>query len=346
MTAVNTDHPLLIDGEPVETGAWTEVRSPFAGDIVARIAKGGAPEARQALDAAERAMSAPLPAHERARILDATARLLDERQEEAAQIVSAEAGKPLKAARVEAQRAVSTYTFAAVEARKLAGEMVPMDASRRGRRKARIHDALADRDRRRDLAVQLPAEPGGAQDRAGARRRLRGRAQARLHDPAVSALSRAARGRGRPAARLDQRRLGLGRGNRRRARRGRARQADHLHRLRRRRLGNRRTRPSQTRQARARQCDTRDRLQRRTARHRSQARRERLLLRRAELHLRATDLRAAGRLGRLRRRVRAGGGSPPGRRSRRCGHRRRPGDRGERARPHPRLDPSDRRATS
>ena len=52
--------------------------------------------------------------------------------EEAAQIISAEAGKPLKAARVEAQRAASTYTFAAVEARKLAGEMVPMDASPAG----------------------------------------------------------------------------------------------------------------------------------------------------------------------------------------------------------------------
>ena len=38
----------------------------------------------------------------------------------------------MKAARVEAQRAVSTYTFAAVEARKLAGEVVPMDASPAG----------------------------------------------------------------------------------------------------------------------------------------------------------------------------------------------------------------------
>jgi acyl-CoA reductase-like NAD-dependent aldehyde dehydrogenase len=75
MTAVNTDRSLLIDGDPVDTGEWTEVRSPFSGDIVARIAKGGAPEARRALDAAERAMSAPLPAHERARILDDTARL-------------------------------------------------------------------------------------------------------------------------------------------------------------------------------------------------------------------------------------------------------------------------------
>jgi acyl-CoA reductase-like NAD-dependent aldehyde dehydrogenase len=127
-----TDHSLLIGGERVETGEWTEVRSPFSGEVIGRIAKGGAAEARRALDAAAAVLREPLPAHERARILDTTARLLEERQEEAAQLISAEAGKPLKQARVEAQRAVSTYTFAAVEARKLAGEVVPMDASPAG----------------------------------------------------------------------------------------------------------------------------------------------------------------------------------------------------------------------
>jgi acyl-CoA reductase-like NAD-dependent aldehyde dehydrogenase len=126
------DHPLPIGGESVETGEWTEVRSPYSGEIVGRIAKGGAAETRRALDVAASVLASPLPAHERARILNATARLLSERQEEAAQLISAEAGKPLKAARVEAQRAVSTYTFAAVEARKLTGETVPMDASPAG----------------------------------------------------------------------------------------------------------------------------------------------------------------------------------------------------------------------
>jgi acyl-CoA reductase-like NAD-dependent aldehyde dehydrogenase len=127
-----TDHGLLIGGERVETGEWTDVRSPFSGELVGRVARGGAVEARTALDAAAGALREPLPAHERARILDATARLLEERREEAAALISAEAGKPLKQARVEAQRAVSTYTFSAVEARKLAGEVVPMDASPAG----------------------------------------------------------------------------------------------------------------------------------------------------------------------------------------------------------------------
>jgi len=129
---IATDHALLIDGERVETGAWAEVRSPYSGEVIARVAKGGADEARRALDAAARVLHAPLPAHERARILDEVAGLLEERHDEAARLISAEAGKPLKAARVEAQRAVSTYTFAAVEARRLAGEVVPLDAAPAG----------------------------------------------------------------------------------------------------------------------------------------------------------------------------------------------------------------------
>jgi len=111
---------------------WLEVRSPYSGEVVGRVEKGGGTEARQALDAAARALADPLPAHERARILDTVAGLLEARHDEAARLISAEAGKPMKAARVEAQRAVSTYTFAAVEARRLTGETIPMDASAAG----------------------------------------------------------------------------------------------------------------------------------------------------------------------------------------------------------------------
>ena len=132
MATTVSDHALLIGGERVETGDWLEVRSPYSGDVVGRVARGGAAEARRALDAANAAQRDPLPAHERARILDTVARLLVERHEDAARTISAEAGKPLKAARVEAQRAVSTFTFAAVEARRLTGETVPMDASSAG----------------------------------------------------------------------------------------------------------------------------------------------------------------------------------------------------------------------
>ena len=131
--ATTTDaHKLLLDGAWIETGETVDVRSPFSGDVVGRVAKAGADEARRAVDAAARAFESPLPAHERAAILDRVADLLRERHEDMARTICAEAGKPIKTARVEASRAVSTYTFAAVEARKLAGDVVPMEASEAG----------------------------------------------------------------------------------------------------------------------------------------------------------------------------------------------------------------------
>ncbi|MGZ8783106.1 MAG: aldehyde dehydrogenase family protein [Gaiellaceae bacterium] len=132
MAATATERKLLIDGEWVETGAWHEVRSPYSGEPVGKVAKAGAAEARRAVDAAAAAMREPLPAHKRAEILVRVAGQLGRRHEEVARTIAAEAGKPLKAARVEASRAMSTFTFAAVEARTLAGEMVPMDASQAG----------------------------------------------------------------------------------------------------------------------------------------------------------------------------------------------------------------------
>jgi acyl-CoA reductase-like NAD-dependent aldehyde dehydrogenase len=132
MAATVTDRRLLLGGEWIETGDWIDVTSPYSGDVVGRVPRAGAEEARRAVDAAQRAMADPIPAHERAAILDRVAAALGERQEEVARTISAEAGKPMKAARVEAQRAVSTYTFAAVEARRLAGQVVPMEASQAG----------------------------------------------------------------------------------------------------------------------------------------------------------------------------------------------------------------------
>jgi acyl-CoA reductase-like NAD-dependent aldehyde dehydrogenase len=132
MATTATEKRLLIGGEWVETGEWLDVRSPYSGEVVGRVAKAGAEETRRAIDAAVKAMRDPLPAHKRAEILVRVAGYLGRRHDEVARLISDEAGKPMKAARVEAKRAMSTYTFSAVEARKLAGEMVPMDASHAG----------------------------------------------------------------------------------------------------------------------------------------------------------------------------------------------------------------------
>jgi acyl-CoA reductase-like NAD-dependent aldehyde dehydrogenase len=114
MAATATERKLFVGGEWIETGDWLEVRSPYSDNVVGRVAKAGAVETRRAIDAAERAMQEPLPAHKRAEILVRVAGALGRRHEESARLISDEAGKPLKAARVEAARAMSTYTFAAV----------------------------------------------------------------------------------------------------------------------------------------------------------------------------------------------------------------------------------------
>ena len=152
MAVTIAEKKLLVGGEWVETGEWIEVRSPYSGEVVGRVAKAGAAETKRAIDAAAEAMREPLPAHKRAEILVTVAGALGRRHDEVARQISDEAGKPMKAARVEAKRAMSTYTFAAVEARKLAGEMVPMDAAQAGEGKLALHAARADRRRRRDHA--------------------------------------------------------------------------------------------------------------------------------------------------------------------------------------------------
>jgi acyl-CoA reductase-like NAD-dependent aldehyde dehydrogenase len=132
MATTATEKRLLVGGEWVETGEWIDVRSPYSGDVVGRVAKAGATETERAIDAAVEAMRDPLPAHKRAEVLVRVAGYLGRRHEEVAQTISAEAGKPMKTARVEASRAMSTYTMAAVQARTLAGDVVPMDASQAG----------------------------------------------------------------------------------------------------------------------------------------------------------------------------------------------------------------------
>jgi acyl-CoA reductase-like NAD-dependent aldehyde dehydrogenase len=132
VVATVSEKRLLIAGEWVDTGEWLDVRSPYSGEVVGRVAKAGATQTREAIDAAAAAMTDPLPAHKRAEILVRVAAALGRRHDEVARLISDEAGKPMKAARVEAKRAMSTYTFSALEARKLAGEMVPMDAAQAG----------------------------------------------------------------------------------------------------------------------------------------------------------------------------------------------------------------------
>ncbi len=128
-----TDHKLLVAGERVETGEWSEVKSPYDGTLVGRVPRADAALVDRAARAAREAFDAgDFPQHERAAVLDRASALVAEREDELTATIAAEAGKPLKTARVEAQRCVDTLRFSAVEARKLTGETVPMEAGASG----------------------------------------------------------------------------------------------------------------------------------------------------------------------------------------------------------------------
>jgi acyl-CoA reductase-like NAD-dependent aldehyde dehydrogenase len=132
-TVQAVDHKLLAAGGWLETGEWGEVKSPYDGTAVGRVAEGDAALVDRAAKAAQEAFeSADFPQHERAAVLDRAAELVGERVEDLALSIAAEAGKPVKTARVEAARTVDTLTFSATEARKLTGGTVPMEASPAG----------------------------------------------------------------------------------------------------------------------------------------------------------------------------------------------------------------------
>ena len=127
------DHKLFVAGERVETGDWDEVKAPYDGTVVGRVPVGDAKLVERACAAARTAFEkGGFPQHERAAVLDRAAHLVAEREDDLTATIAAEAGKPVKTARVEAQRCVGTLTFSAIEALKLTGEMIPMDAGEAG----------------------------------------------------------------------------------------------------------------------------------------------------------------------------------------------------------------------
>lgn len=122
---------LFINGAWKEATEYVKLFSPFSGELIAEVAQANEEETDEAIHAAKTAAvkMAKMPSHERAAILDKVADLMDKRKEELARILALEVAKPLKTARGEIDRTVQTYKFAAMEARRIHGETVPLDAA-------------------------------------------------------------------------------------------------------------------------------------------------------------------------------------------------------------------------
>jgi glyceraldehyde-3-phosphate dehydrogenase (NADP+) len=127
-TALGTFAP-LVGGQELETGDAYLVRSPYDGAPVAAIHRAGPTEIEAAIAAAAEAFETTrkLASWQREQVLERVADLVAERKEELARTISLEGGKPIKHARLEAERTSFAFRVAAEEAKRIYGEIVPLD---------------------------------------------------------------------------------------------------------------------------------------------------------------------------------------------------------------------------
>jgi len=116
-------------GKWLEEGTPVEIRAPYDGTPLATVFQGTAEHVERAIQSAVRAFGSTrrLPAFERQRVLRSIAQYITSRKEEFARTMAQEAGKPLKAARTEVERAVFTFTVAAEETTRIPGEYLSLD---------------------------------------------------------------------------------------------------------------------------------------------------------------------------------------------------------------------------
>ena len=119
----------LIDGQwlAAKDGATIEVSNPATGELLVAVPKMGEAETQTAIEAAERAFAQwkIKTAEQRANILHKWFELLMANQEDLAQIMTAEQGKPLAESRGEIAYAASYVQWFAEEARRIYGSTVP-----------------------------------------------------------------------------------------------------------------------------------------------------------------------------------------------------------------------------
>ena len=120
-------------------GGWTsgqesaEVRAPYDGALLGRVPVMTPTDVDAAVAYARQTLhDDPLPQWKRAEILDRAAELLLARRDIFGRCIALESAKPIRTARVEAERAASTMQFSAAVARTLTGETVPLEASSAG----------------------------------------------------------------------------------------------------------------------------------------------------------------------------------------------------------------------
>lgn len=128
------EQKLFIDGQWVDGGPLLEVTNKYTGAVIGALPTARREDVDAAIAAAQRAaqVMADMPAHQRSDILSRAASLMRENRRDLVHTIAAEVGKAVKYAGGEVDRAISTFTFAAEEAKRIHGETIPLDAAPSG----------------------------------------------------------------------------------------------------------------------------------------------------------------------------------------------------------------------
>ncbi len=132
---MDTDHPFFLAGRWDRSPEALEVTNPWDGSQVGRTWLAGSAQVEEAIAAAAAAAGTmrQLPAYERAAILSRASGVLTRRREEIGRVLAGEAGKPIRDALVEVDRAAATLQVSGEEARRLGGEVIPLDLAPHGK---------------------------------------------------------------------------------------------------------------------------------------------------------------------------------------------------------------------
>lgn len=137
---------LFINGKWIKPKNYEDLYSPYDQEMIAKVPAATPEEVELSINSAfqVKEMMRRMPSHQRAAILEKLAILLEERKDEAAKIIAMEAAKPIKAAKIEVERTIQTYKFAAEEAKRIYGETLPIDAAPggEGRIAYTVHEPL------------------------------------------------------------------------------------------------------------------------------------------------------------------------------------------------------------
>ena len=129
------DHPFYLAGRWERSSEPLLVTNPWDGSAVGSTWLANEAQVEQATAAAVRtaAIMRDLPAYERGAILARAAAVLARRRDEIGRILAAEAGKPIRDALTEVDRAAMTFQVSSEEARRIGGEVIPLDLAPHGR---------------------------------------------------------------------------------------------------------------------------------------------------------------------------------------------------------------------